>query len=1209
MTGNLNTFSGSKNPTGAVMVIGGGISGMQSSLDLANAGIKVYLVESSPAIGGKMAQLDKTFPTNDCSMCIVSPKLVEVGRHKNIKLFTHSEVKDLAGDAGSFTATITSRARYVDVAACTGCGLCEFVCPVTQLSYFPELPAEGEKKSRAKAKEKSVIKGPGLPQPTSLHKWTFTVDHEACAMCGICHRACLHGAINWEKKQKAVIDQEKCTGCGACLVACPEKFLAIKVADAPEMDKSIGAALYERSVHLKKEFAGKKGHDCIRCGLCAIACEKVMNIGALKMVGEGIEAGVDICQVCGACVSLCPVNYLTIDKVTNRTPRPLLNRFNEGLNGRKPINIHYPQAVPRVPVIDEKSCVHLNSGACGTCATICGVGAIHYDHLETETKIDIGSVIFSPGIEVFDARLRGEFGYGLYKNVLTSIEFERLLSASGPTSGTVARPGDGKHPRKIAWIQCVGSRDHSCDRDYCSSVCCMYATKEAFIAREHDANIEPTIFYIDMRSFGKNFDQYVTRAKEHNVRYVRAMVSRVFEDPVSGDLELRYVDESGKRQREVFDMVVLSVGIQVSQPTKKLAGKLDIELDRYGFAVTDCYQPLATSRPGIFVSGAVGGPKDIPETVCEASAAAEAASASLAEARGSLITIETLPPERTPGPDDELRIGVFICHCGTNIASVVDVDAVTEYARSLPGVVYAEHPLYTCSQDSQERMREIIEEHRLNRVVTSACSPTTHEPLFQSTLQQAGLNKYFFDMANIRDQCSWVHPNDPELATEKAKRLTRMAVANATAGEPLEEMEFAVDSRLLIVGGGVAGMTAAVEAGRQGFGVYLVEREAQLGGQLLNLQRSNDGRKFVDFLQTLTEKIAADEKIRVFTSSEVVEQSGFVGSFETDIVMPSGATRTLKHGAILVATGAEEYRPEIYGLGTLDSVMTQTDFGAALENGNTDSWQHSRVVMLQCAGSRDEEHLPYCSRVCCNHAVKNGLRFKEMFPEARVDVLYRDMRCYGLGEIDYRAARQAGINFIRFDPETNPVKINAEETGIDINVTDPSIRLPVRLHPDLLVLSTGMKPRETEELASMLRVPRNKAGFFIEAHAKLRPVDLPSEGLFMAGTAHGPKSSSETIAQAQAAVARVATLLSKNSLKMSGVVSKVDPTNCAVCLTCVRACPYGVPFINDQHSAEINPALCQGCGICVAECPAKTIFMGRYDDRNIRAKIESYGVS
>jgi heterodisulfide reductase subunit A len=1191
-------------PIGSVMVIGGGISGMQSALDLANSGIKVYLVESSPAIGGKMAQLDKTFPTNDCSMCIVSPKLVEVGRHKNIELLTYSDVKSLSGDTGNFTAAIVSHARYVDVDLCTGCGLCELVCPVTHTSYFPKPPGEGEKKKKLRAGEKNSISGSGTIVPSASNKWTFTVSEDDCSACGLCFRSCLQQAIVWEKKQKAVIDQDKCTGCGACFVACPEKFSAITVTDAPEFEKSLGAAVNERSLAIRKDSDGDG--DCIRCGLCVITCDKVMEIGALKMVAEGIEAGVDICQVCGGCVSVCPVGFLDIGSVSNRMPRPLLNSFNENLNGRKPVNIHYPQAVPRVPTIDEASCVRLNSGACGTCQSVCGVGAIHYDHVETEKEISIGSVIFSPGIEVFDARARGEFGYGLYQNVITSIEFERFLSASGPTSGTVTRPGDGAHPKKIAWIQCVGSRDHSCDRDYCSSVCCMYATKEAFIAREHDSSIEPTIFYIDMRSFGKNFDDYINRVKESNVRFVRAMVSRVFEDPVTGDLELRYVDESGNRQSETFDMVVLSVGLQVSESTKKLAATLDIELDRYGFAVTDHYTPLATSRPGIFVGGSINGPKDIPETVVEASAAAEAASAGLAEARDSLVTVEELPEERVIGADDELRIGVFICHCGTNIASVVDVAAVMEYAATLPGVVYTDKPLYTCSQDSQERMKEIIKEHRLNRVVTSACSPTTHEPLFMSTLQDAGINKYYFEMANIRDQCSWVHGGEPELATEKAKRLTRMAVANAAAGEALQEMEFEVDGHLLVVGGGIAGMTAAVEAARQGFGVWLVEREAELGGQLLNLKRTADGQVFDEYLRDLKKTLQQDERIKVFTSSEVIEQSGFVGSFESEIMTPSGATRTVQHGAILVATGAEEARPELYGLGTVDRVMTQTDFEATLEESNEEDWQHARVVMLQCAGSRDKEYLPYCSRVCCNQAVKNSLRFKKMYPEAQIDVLYQDMRCYGLGEIEYRKARMAGINFIRYDPESNKPEINVGENGVEVKVTDPSIRLPVRIDADYLVLSTGMQPRDAEELASMLRVPRNEDGFFIEAHAKLRPVDLPSEGLFMAGTVHGPKGSGEAIAQAQAAVARATTILSRTSLKMSGVVSTVDPTNCAVCLTCVRACPYGVPFINDQHSAEINPALCQGCGICVAECPAKTISLGRFEDRNIAAKIEAY---
>ncbi len=1213
--------------SGSVMVIGGGISGMQSALDLANAGFKVYLVESSPAIGGKMAQLDKTFPTNDCSMCIVSPKLVEVGRHLNIELLTWSEVTGLTGEAGNFTATVSSHARYVDISKCTGCGACELACPVTQISYFPEELPEGEKKKGSR--EKRIIRGPGAPVPQKLHPWTFEVAADKCSKCGNCFRACLHGAVKWEKGGIASIIADKCTGCGACYTACPEKFSAVTIAAAPEMDKGLGAAIVARSVALKKEMAGGDERNCIRCGLCAMTCKKVMRIGALKMVAEGIEASLDTCQVCGACVSVCPVSFLAIDQVTNRTPQPLYNTFNEGLNLRHPVNILYPQAVPRVPVIDEASCVHLNTGACGICQSVCGPGAIDYGLKGSEREIRVGSIVFAPGFEVFDAKRRGEFGYGLYKNVVTSIEFERLLSASGPTSGTVQRPGDGRHPKKIAWIQCVGSRDHSCDRDYCSSVCCMYATKEAYIAREHDSAIEPTIFYIDMRSFGKNFDAYVERAKERNIRFVRAMVSRVFEDPQTGDLELRYVDDSGWRTTENFDMVVLSVGVQIAARTRDLATMLGIELDRYGFAVSQAFTPLASSRPGIYVSGVINGPKDIPETVIEASGAAQAASAGLALARGTEVTVEAMPEERVPEAGEELRIGVFVCHCGTNIASVVDVAAVAEYARTLPGVVYAGHPLYTCSQDSQESIRAIISEHRLNRLVVAACSPSTHEPLFMSTLRQAGINKYFFDMANIRDQCSWVHPNDPQLATEKSRRLVRMAVANATQAEPLAELEFDVNPGLLVIGGGVAGMTAAVEAARQGFNVYLVERQPTLGGQVVHLGRSWDGQDFSRYLLELQEQVENNDRIRVFLNSEVVEHSGFVGAFSTDIMTPTGALRTVAHGAIIVATGAEEARPDLHGLGTADHVMTQTDFEARLLADRGTAPGH--VVMLQCAGSRATgpqaaysepdtgtpcdtsataggatDHLPYCSRVCCNQAVKNALHLKEINPAARIDILYRDMRTYGLGELQYQQARRLGINFIRFDPQDNPPEIEVADRRVRVEIRDPSIGRKVSLAPDLLVLSTGMKPRDTEELASMLRVPRNSNGFFIEAHAKLRPVDLPSEGLFMAGTVHAPKDVSETIAQAQAAVARAAILLSKKNLRLSGVVSRVDPTHCAVCLTCVRACPYNVPFINAEHTAEINPALCQGCGICVAECPAKAITLGRYQDVNLKAKIRSY---
>ena len=540
--------SSDRKPTGAVMVIGGGISGMQSALDLAESGFKVYLVENSPAIGGKMAQLDKTFPTNDCSMCIVSPKLVEVGRHKNIELLTYSDLEDFSGSAGNFTALVNSRARYVDLQKCTGCGLCELTCPVTCQSQFPVLEDDDGKKKFPKAKVKEVITGTSAPKPLDICSWTFSVNEEACGKCGLCFKACLQEAIRWEKGSVAAIDQTKCTGCSACFYACPAKFDAVTISDAPGLDKSLGAAIVERSEAIRKELGKEIPDHCIRCGLCTLMCKNLMGINALKIHENGIEAGVDICQMCGSCVSVCPVDYLSLEKVSNRKASPLLDEFNEKLGGRKPVNIHYPQAVPRVPTIDAQSCVRLNTGNCGICASVCGVGAITYEDKATSKSVDIGSVIYSPGFEVSDPKLRREFGYGEYSNVVTSIEFERLLSASGPSSGTVIRPGDGKHPKKIAWIQCVGSRDHSCNREYCSSVCCMYATKEAYIAREHDREIEPTIFYIDMRSFGKNFDDYVTRAQENNVRYVRGMVSRVYEDPQTGDLEVRSVDDNGDKQ-------------------------------------------------------------------------------------------------------------------------------------------------------------------------------------------------------------------------------------------------------------------------------------------------------------------------------------------------------------------------------------------------------------------------------------------------------------------------------------------------------------------------------------------------------------------------------------------------------------------------------------------------------------------------------------
>jgi len=1198
-----------KEPVGAVMIIGGGISGMQSALDLANADFKVYLVEDSPAVGGRMAQLDKTFPTNDCSMCIVSPKLVELGRHRNIELLTYSEIISLEGESGNFIATIKQHPRYVDLNKCTGCGQCEIVCPVTHKPYFPAKPAKELKPVKVKSKHQVLLNYKEELLQQASFAWIFSVDQEKCKKCGICFRRCPVAAISWVKGEIAQIDPDACISCGTCYVACPTKFDAIQITNSPKLSRSISAAVLDRSTRLKEQHANDHDVDCLRCGLCQIMCDKVIGASAIQVTTNGLEVKKDICMVCGACVNTCPVGFLKIENMGDREPVPLLSMFNEKLSPKKPIDIKYPQAVPRVPVIDETNCVKLNTGGCGTCQSHCDAKAIQYDQVESIKQFEIGSLILSPGYEVFDAKKRAEFGYGIYPNVLTSLEFERLLSASGPTSGTVKRPSDQKHPKKIAWIQCVGSRDVTCSRDYCSSVCCMYATKEAVIAREHDNSIEATIFYIDLRAFGKGFDDYVERAKNHHgVRFVRSMVSRIYENPQTHDLELRYISEDGKQISEIFDTVVLSVGLQISEKTKALAAKLGVETDKFGFAKTDTWTPLATNIPGIFVSGVFNGPKDIPETVIEASAAATAAAVNLHSARGTLIESETFPLAKEYNGKDP-RIGVFICHCGINISSVVDVAAVTEFVQTDPNVVFADHPLYTCSQDSQQRMKELIDQHQLSHIVVAACSPRTHEPVFQETMRQAGLNHYMFDMANIRDQCSWVHQNSPVEATEKAKRLVLMAIANVKQAEALKDHQFDVDSHLLIIGGGVAGIMASLQAAKQGFGVFLVEKNNRLGGHLNQLKHSVDGGRVKPFLNNLIRQVREQSDIHVFLNSEIISHTGFIGNFETEIMTPAGVSRVVKHGATVVATGGFESRPDIFGLNEYENVVAQTDLETLIEDTPTKLYDILHIVMIQCAGSRDMNYLEYCSRVCCNQAVKNALKIKKEFPAIRIDILYRDMRTYGHGELNYREARKAGVNFIRYDNQTNPIEFTYSTKEMKVKIVDPSIRRKVTLAPDLLVLSTGIEAADTDELASMLRVTRNANGFFLEAHAKLRPVDFASEGLFLAGTAHGPKNISETISQASAAVARAATVLSKSKLSISGVVSKVDAEHCAVCLTCVRACPYDVPFINAEHTAEINPALCQGCGICVAECPAKAISLGRYRDENIFAKLEAYEVA
>ncbi len=996
---------------GAVLVVGGGISGVQTALDLAESGFKVYLVENKPSIGGVMSQLDKTFPTNDCSMCILSPKLVEASRHPMITLMTLTDVLSVEGEAPNFKVKVVHNPRYVDFDKCVGCGICAEKCPV-------------------------------------------------------------------------------------------------------------------------------------------------------------------------------------------KVP----NEYDVGLMIRKAIYIPFAQAVPLKYSIDATKCLKLNKDRCGLCEKNCPAGAIKYDDKPVEEELDVGAIILAPGFNVFDAKLKKEYGYGIYQNVLTSLEFERFLSATGPYGGHVVRPSDQQTPKKVAWIQCVGSRDEKTGNTYCSSVCCMYAMKQAIIAGEHTAGLKPTIFFMDIRAFGKEFEDYKVRAQnEYGIQMHRASrVANIIEDPETKNLILRYSDPSTNEvSEEEFDMVVLSVGLQPPVGATSLSKIFNIDLNSYGFAGTSTYSPLSSSRDGIFVTGAFAAPKDIPTSVAEASGAAAKAGAYIADKRGVL---EESAIQEIDVEGQEPRIGVLVCDCGINIAGTIDVPGVVEYAKSLKNVEYAEEGKYACSADCQERIKDLIKEHNLNRFVVASCTPRTHEPLFQSTIKEAGLNPYLFEMANIRDQCSWIHMNEPEKATKKAKDLVRMAVAKSRLLEPLYESKLPVTHSAVVVGGGISGMTAALDIAAQGFKVDIIERTGALGGNAAKIHHEEDGKKISTFAKELADKVSADKNITVHLNTEVQDVGGFVGNFK--IQTSQGEIET---GSVVVAVGAEEYKPTEYLYGQNSNVVTQLELEAKMESGDVPA---KRIAMIQCVGSRNTD-APYCSRVCCANAIKNAISLKKADPSKDIYVFHKDIRTYGFREDLYKEAGSLGVKFIRV-PEDKPPVVSQDGSALTLTAFDTILGDDITIRPDMVVLSTGIRPHaDNEELAKMLKVPLSKDKYFLEAHMKLRPVDFATNGVYLAGLAHWPKFSDESMAQASGAAARAITIISKPELKSEGVIAAVNDDACDGCAICEPVCEYkAITIVVDPKDAEkkkavVNEGLCKGCGCCVAACPSGAMEQRGFKNQQIIAAIDA----
>ena len=886
------------------------------------------------------------------------------------------------------------------------------------------------------------------------------------------------------------------------------------------------------------------------------------------------------------------------------------DQFNQDISQNKAVHIYFAQAIPLVTYIDE-SCIYLKENKCRICEKVCKNGAIDFNQKPEQVKISVGAIILSPGLEPFDPKTKEEYRYGKFANVVTSMDFERLLSSTGPFEGEIRRGSDKKHPHKIAWIQCVGSRRVTeGENSYCSAVCCTYTQKQVILTKDHDAEAELAVFHNDIRSFGKDFERYYERTEKlSGVRFIRSYTSIVKEDPVTKNVTVRYATADEGVKEEEFEMVVLSVGLNPPADAKGIAAKFGIDLNDHDFCKIDPVNPMATSKPGIFVSGGIQGPIDIPESVFSASGAGSQIGELLDYRRGNLAKERIYPPERDVS-QEEPKVGVFVCHCGANIGRIVSVPSTVEYALTLPNVVYAQEQLFSCATNSAQQIADIAKEKGLNRVVIAACSPRTLEPLFRDTLREAGINQYYLDMANIREHCSWVHAREKEEATQKAKDIIRMSVARACRLAPLQEFDLPVNKTALVLGGGIAGMTSALSIARQGHEVYLVEKANDLGGMARRIHYTLEGLDVQAYLREIISKVYEHPSIHVYTDAAITEAAGYVGNFVTKVKSDRGITE-IKHGVAVIAIGADVYKPTEYLYGQDDRVMTQLELEERIAQGNEGVVNAQSLVMIQCVGCRNEDR-NYCSRICCSESVKNALKLKELNPAMDIYILFRDMRTYGFKEDYYRDASNKDVKFVRYEPQDQPQVEAVVAEGrpvLRVSLPDYILGKQLAIDADYVALAAAVLPSAaTQEVARLFKVTLSPDGFFKEAHVKLRPVEFATDGVYLCGLAHYPKFIQETINQAYGAAGRALTLLSHETVTASGSVCDVDEDMCISCGACITACTYGaIDFYETPagRKATVNPVLCKGCGLCNAKCPTMAIQLKHFTDEEIFSQIDA----
>lgn len=901
------------------------------------------------------------------------------------------------------------------------------------------------------------------------------------------------------------------------------------------------------------------------------------------------------CTGCGVCTEYCPIKIPDV--------------FNQEISKNKAIHIHFAQAIPLIAYID-KECIYLKEKKCRICENVCENKAIDFTQKAEKEEIKVGSIVLSAGFEPFDARILKEYGYGKYKNILTSMDYERILSSTGPYEGEVKRPSDLKHPKKIAWIQCIGSRQVlSGGNSYCSSVCCAYTQKQVILTKDHDSQAKCTIFHNDIRAYGKDFERFYQRAEKlPEVRFIRSYVSISRANKENGNIKIRYSTPDRGVIEEEFELVVLSVGLNPPKDAETLAAKFGIELNPHKFSKTKDATIVESTKKGIFLSSAFIGPMDIPEAVITASAAATKCGELLKTRRHKLSTKRVYPLERNVS-EEEPRVGVFVCACGANIGRVVNIKEVADYAKTLPNVIYVQTQLFSCSTSSAKDITDAIKANNLNRIVVAACTPRTHEPTFRDSLREAGLNQYFLDMANIREQCSWVHSKDKEEATRKAKDLLRKSVARVLRLQGLEEIKLPVDKRALVVGGGVAGMNAALSIAEQGFEVFLIEKDKELGGMARKIYYTIEGVDVQKYLQELKEKIYKNQLVHIYTGAEVVDADGYIGNFKT-VIKSSRREVEIKHGVTVIATGAKEYEPKEYLHGEAENVITNLKLEERIVNNDEKVFNSQSIVFIQCVGCRNTEK-NYCSRICCSQTVKNALKLKELKPEIDVYVLFRDMRTYGFREDYYRKAAEKNVKFIRFQPEEAPKLKEVVEQGrkiIKVNVKDLILQKELEIDADIVSLAAAVVPNEDSgDVSQFFKLSMNEDGFFKEAHVKLRPVDFGTSGVFLCGIAHYPKHLQEVVSQALAAASRACVVLSNDTISASGSVCDVVEKKCIGCGACVAVCSYRAVNLRKTakgNKASVNPVLCKGDGLCNAVCPTGAIQLKHFTDEQLFIEIE-----